>query len=117
MILVLLHFEIYNVFIEPTHAVVNTHITEPACWLPVREVFSPFRVGSSTISAILKAGFHLYEFGRTIARPVVWACVVRFTEEDSPVFGVRATDFGSWIDFNFSATSTNRANQIAFILQ
>ena len=39
------------------------------------------------------------------------------TEEDSPVFGVRATDFGSWIDFNFSATSTNRANQIALILQ
>ena len=65
----------------------------------------------------LKAGFHLCEFGRTIARPVVWACVVRFTEEDSPAFGDRATDFGSWIDFNFSATSTNRANQIALILQ
>ena len=65
----------------------------------------------------VKAGFHLCKFCRTIARPVVWACVVRFTEEDSPVFGVRATDFGSWIDFNFSATSTNRANQIAFILQ
>ena len=65
----------------------------------------------------LKAGFHLCEFGRTIAQPVVWACVVRFTEEDSPAFGDRATDFGSWIDFNFSATSTNRANQIALILQ
>ena len=64
-----------------------------------------------------KAGFHLCEFGRTIARPVVWACVVCFNDEDSPVIGDRATDFGSWIDFNFFATSKSRANQIALILQ
>ena len=65
----------------------------------------------------LKAGFHLCEFGRAIARPVVWACVVCFREEDSPVIGERETNFGSWIDFNFFATSTNRANQVALILQ
>ena len=65
----------------------------------------------------LKAGFHLCEFGRAIARPVVWACVVCFPEEDSPVIRDRATDFGSWINFKFSATSMNRANQIALILQ
>ena len=65
----------------------------------------------------LKAGVHLCEFGRTIARPVVWACVVCFNDEDSPVIGDRATDFGSWIDFNFFATSKSRANQIALILQ
>ena len=31
-----------------------------------------------------------------------------------PVFGVRATDFGSWIDFNFSAT--NRTEPIRLLL-
>ena len=63
-----------------------------------------------------KAGFHLCEFGRCIARPVVWACVVCFSNEDSPVTHDRATDFGSWIEFNFFATSTSRTNQIALIL-
>ena len=49
----------------------------------------------------VKAGFHLCEYGRKIARPVVWACVVCFNGEDSPIIGDLATDFGSWIDFNF----------------
>ena len=39
-----------------------------------------------------------------------------FNDEDSPVIGDRVTDFGSWIDFNFFATSKSRANQIALIL-
>ena len=65
----------------------------------------------------LKAGFHLCEFDRAIVRPVVWACVVCFNDEDSPVIDDRATDFGSWIDFNFFAISKSRANQIALILQ
>ena len=28
----------------------------------------------------VKAGFHLCQFGRTIARPVFWACVVCFND-------------------------------------
>ena len=49
----------------------------------------------------VKAGFHLREFGRAIARLVVWACAVCFNDEDTPVIGDRVTDFGSWIDLKF----------------
>ena len=42
-----------------------------------------------------KAGFHLCEPGRSIARLALWACVVYFSEEDSLVTLDRATESGS----------------------
>lgn len=67
-------------------------------------------------TAHLKAGFHSFEFGRAVARPALWACVVCFSEEDSLVTVDRATDFGSRIDFYFFATSRSSTNQFARFL-
>ena len=64
----------------------------------------------------IKAGFHLFEFGRATARPALWACVVCFSEEDSLVTVDRATEFGSRIDFYFFATSRSSTNQFARFL-
>ena len=61
----------------------------------------------------VKAGFHLCESGSATARPALWACVVCFSEEDSLVTLDRATEFGSWIDFYFFATSNSNINQHA----
>ena len=74
---------------------------------------SLFIVNSTVLSAYLKAGLHLFEFGRAAAQPALSACVVCFSEEDSLVTVDRATEFGSRIDFYFFATSRSSTNQFA----
>ena len=63
--------------------------------------------------------FHLCESGRARARSALWTCVVPFSEEDSLVTLDRATEYGSWIDFYFLATSDSwhTAARSSFLLQ